>query len=173
MDFLGRTIPSAVVKLQRHGSYISSKLQNFRNSKKHCGDTRDLRTIIEFNSGGSQKNYRHFPVRVTPDLLQNFTGINKALDQFCELSLKQPLPNKLSAMMIGAGFMTSSFAVPIEDDQVQTSISTRIKRKSEKKKSSTFTYGRVRLRYIIQLHNCLLSWQKLYCLTLFVLFGTL
>ena len=36
---------------------------------------------------------------VTPDLLEQFTEINKALDICCEYALKQPLPNKQTAIM--------------------------------------------------------------------------
>ena len=43
-------------------------------------------------------------VMVTPELLEQFTEINKALDRCCELALKQPLPNKQIALMTDSFF---------------------------------------------------------------------
>ena len=56
---------------------------------------------------------------VTPDLLEQFTEINKALDQCCELALKQPLPNKQIALMTDASFSVAGYAVLIEDDPME------------------------------------------------------
>ena len=56
---------------------------------------------------------------VTPDLLEQFTEINKALDRCCELALKQPLPNKQIAAMTDASFSAAGYAVIIEDDPME------------------------------------------------------
>ena len=53
---------------------------------------------------------------MTSDLLEQFTEINKSLDRCCELSLKQPLPNKQIASMTDASFSAAGYAVLIEDD---------------------------------------------------------
>ena len=58
-------------------------------------------------------------VMVTPDLLEQFTEINKALDRCCELALKQPLPNKQIALMTDASFPAAGYAVHIEDDPME------------------------------------------------------
>ena len=64
-------------------------------------------------------------VMVTPELLEQFTEINKALDRYCELALKQPLPNKQIALMTDASFSAASYAVNIEDDPMEKCSSTR------------------------------------------------
>ena len=64
-------------------------------------------------------------VLVTPDLLEKFTEINKALDRCCELALKQPLPNKQIALMTDASFSAAGYAVLIEDDPLEKYTSTR------------------------------------------------
>ena len=56
---------------------------------------------------------------VTPDLLNKFSEINKALDRCCELALKQPLPNKQIALMTDASFTAAGYAVLIEDDPLE------------------------------------------------------
>ena len=62
---------------------------------------------------------------VTPDRLEKFIEMNKALDRCCELALKQPLPNKQIALMTEASFTAAGFAVLIEDDPLEKSTSTR------------------------------------------------
>ena len=64
-------------------------------------------------------------VMVTPELLEQFTDINKALDRCCELALKQPLPNKQIALMTDASFSAAGYAVLIEDDPMEKYSSTR------------------------------------------------
>ena len=64
-------------------------------------------------------------VLVTPDLLEKFTEINKALDRCCELALKQPLPNKQIALLTDASFSAAGYAVLIEDDPLEKYTSTR------------------------------------------------
>ena len=56
---------------------------------------------------------------MTPDLLEQFTEINKALDRCCELALKQPLPNKQIALMTDPSFSAAGYAVLIEDDPLE------------------------------------------------------
>ena len=62
---------------------------------------------------------------MTPDLLEQFTEINKALDRCCEFALKQPLPNKQIALMTDASFSAAGYAVLIENDQLEKYSSTR------------------------------------------------
>ena len=62
---------------------------------------------------------------VTPELLEQFTEINKALDRCCELALKQPLPNKQIALMTDASFPAAGYAVLIQDDPMEKYNSTR------------------------------------------------
>ena len=62
---------------------------------------------------------------VTPDLLEKFTEINKALDRCCELALKQPLPNKQIPLMTDASYSAAGYAVLIEYDPLEKYTSTR------------------------------------------------
>ena len=62
---------------------------------------------------------------MTPDLLEQFTEINKALDRCCELALRHPLPNKQIALMTDASFSAAGYAVLIEDDPMEKYSSTR------------------------------------------------
>ena len=62
---------------------------------------------------------------VTPDQLEHFTVISKALDRCCELALKHPLPNKQIALMTDASFSAADYAVLIEDYSMEEYTSTR------------------------------------------------
>ena len=64
-------------------------------------------------------------VLVTPDLLEKFSEINKALDRCGELALKQPLPNKQIALITDASFSAARYAVLIEDDPFEKYTSTK------------------------------------------------
>ena len=54
-------------------------------------------------------------ILVTPDLMEKFTAINKALVRCCELALKQPLPNKQLAQTTDTSFSAAGYAVLIEE----------------------------------------------------------
>ena len=62
---------------------------------------------------------------MTPDLLEKFTHIKKALDRGCELALKQLLPNKQMALLTDASFIAAGYAVLIQDDPQEKYTSTR------------------------------------------------
>ena len=63
-------------------------------------------------------------VLVTPDLLEQFIEINKALDRCYEMALKQLLPKKQIALMTDASFSATRYAVLIEDDPFEKNTST-------------------------------------------------
>ena len=112
IDFLGRTINTAGVKPQR------PRVQNFLESTKFLKSKKALQRYLGFLNyyrnyipRRSEKSTPFFKlltkdakVLVTPDLLDKFTEINKALVRRCELALKQPLPNKQTALMTDASF---------------------------------------------------------------------
>ena len=133
IDFLGRTITPAGVKPQR------PRVQNFLENTKFPKSKKALQRYLGFLN--YYRNYiprlsekltpffklltKDEKVLVTPDLLENFTEINKALDRCCELALKQPLPNKQIALMTDASFSAAGYAVLIEDDPLEKYTSTR------------------------------------------------
>ena len=133
IDFLGRTITPAGVKPQR------PRVQNFLENTKFPKSKKALQRYLGFLN--YYRNYiprlsekltpffklltKDEKVLVTPDLLEKFTEINKALDRCCELALKQPLPNKQIALMTDASFSAAGYAVLIEDDPLEKYTSTR------------------------------------------------
>ena len=58
-------------------------------------------------------------INITQDLVDTFDMVNKALDDACELALKQPLPGKQLILMSDVSFRSASYAVMIEDDPQQ------------------------------------------------------
>ena len=133
IDFLGRTITPEGVRPQR------PRVQNFLEKTKFPKSKKALQRYLGFLN--YYRNYiprlsekltpffkllkNDAKVMVTPELLEQFTEINKALDRCCELALKQPLPNKQIALMTDASFSAAGYAVLIEDDPMEKYSSTR------------------------------------------------
>ena len=132
-DFLGRTITPNGVRPQQ------PRVQNFLEKTKFLKSKKALQRYLGFLN-----YYRNYiprlsekltpffkmltndeKVLVTPDLLDKFTEINKALDRCCELALKQPLPNKQIALVTDASFTAAGYAILIEDDTLEKYTSTR------------------------------------------------
>ena len=84
-------------------------------------------------------------VIVTPELLEQFTEINKALDRCCEHALKQPLPNKQIALMTDASFSAAGYAVLIEDDPIEKHSSTRKASAPVAYESKTFSPAQLKM----------------------------
>ena len=133
IDFLGRTITPEGVRPQRPRVQSFLEKTNFPKSKKalqrYLGFLDYYRNYIprlsEKLTPFFQLLKNDAKVIVTPDLLEQFTEINKALDRCCELALKQPLPNKQIALMTDASFLGAGYAVLIEDDPSEKYTSTR------------------------------------------------
>ena len=132
-DFVRRTITPEGVRPQRHRVQNILEKTKLPKSKKalqrYLGFLNYYRNYIPRLSENLTplfkllKNYAK--VMETPDLLEQFTEINKALDRCCELALKQPLPNKQIALMTDASFSAAGYAVLIEDDPMEKYIPTR------------------------------------------------
>ena len=52
-------------------------------------------------------------------MIDTFELVNKALDDACELALKQPLPGKQLVLMTDASFRSAGYALMMEDDPQQ------------------------------------------------------
>ena len=133
IDFLGRTITPEGVRSHQ------PSVQNFLEKTKFSKSKKALQRYLGF------LNYYHnyiprlsekltaffkllnndAKVMVTPDLLEQFTEINKFLDRCCELALKQSLPNKQIALMTDASVSAAGYAVLIEDDTMEKHSSTQ------------------------------------------------
>ena len=134
IDFLGRTITPDGVRPQRPRVHnFVEKKTKFPKSKKalqrYLGFLNYYRNYIPRLSEKLTPFFKLLTkdekVMVTPDLLDKFSEINKALDRCCELALKQPLPNKQIALMTDARFTAAGYAVLIEDDPLEKFTSTR------------------------------------------------
>ena len=55
-----------------------------------------------------------------PDLMKEFRELNGASDGCCQLTLRQPLPDKQLVRMTDASFEAPGFAVRIEDNQTRS-----------------------------------------------------
>ena len=62
---------------------------------------------------------------IAPDIMEEFREINEALDQCCQLALRQPLPCRQLVLMTNARFQAAGYAVLIEDDPNQKYTTTR------------------------------------------------
>ena len=133
IDFLGRTITPEGVRPQQPRVQIFLEKTKFPKSKKalerYLGFLNYYRNYIPKLSEKLTPFFKLLKhdakVMVTPELLEQFTEINKALDRCCELALKQPLPNKQIALMTDASFSAAGYAVLIEDDPMEKYSSTR------------------------------------------------
>ena len=62
---------------------------------------------------------------ITPDIIKGFREINEALNQCCQLALRQPLPGKQLVLTTVASFQAAGYAVLIENDPNQKYTSIR------------------------------------------------
>ena len=62
---------------------------------------------------------REVHINITSELKEDFDSINKALNDACELALKQPNPGKQLVLMTDASFRSSGYALMIEDNPDQ------------------------------------------------------
>ena len=127
VDFLGRTItPQRVTPEADKVKDLFSKLR-FSESKKV------LQRYIGFLN--YYRNYiPRLPERLSPffklpketskfnvptNLVEDFTNLNKLLENSCQLALKQPLKNKQLIVMSDASFTAAGYAIMIVDNPNQ------------------------------------------------------
>ena len=56
------------------------------------------------------------PIKITNEIMNSFTNINKSLDNACGLWLKQPMPNRQYVLMTDANFKNAGYALMIEEN---------------------------------------------------------
>ena len=136
VDFLGRTITTKGVAAQKQ------KIAKFLEKVRFPKSKKALQRYIGFLN--CYRNYiprlaeRLTPffqllkttdaktkIQITPDIMKEFREINKALDRWCQLALRQTLPGKQLVLMTDASFQAAGYAVLIEDDPNQQYTSTR------------------------------------------------
>ena len=59
------------------------------------------------------------PINITSELIKTFESVNKALNDACELALKQTIPGKQLVLMTDASFRSAGYALMIEDNPDQ------------------------------------------------------
>ena len=127
VNFLGRTISPEGIAPQTHKvKNFLSKLR-FPKSKKalqrYLGFVNYYRNYIPRMAEKLHPFYKLLKtdtsINITQDLVDTFELVNKALDDACELSLKQPLPGKQLVLMTDASFRSAGYALMIEDDPQQ------------------------------------------------------
>ena len=59
------------------------------------------------------------PINITSKLKETFDSVDKALSDACELTLRQPIPEKQLFLMTDAGFRSAGYALMIEDNPDQ------------------------------------------------------
>ena len=56
------------------------------------------------------------PIKITNEIMDCFSNINKSLDNACGLWLKQPMPNRQYILMTDANFKNAGYALMIEEN---------------------------------------------------------
>ena len=74
------------------------------------------------------------PINITSELKKTFDSVNKALNDVCELALKQPVPRKRFVLMTDASFKSAGYALMIEDNPDQ-------KKQSKRKTYAPVAFG--------------------------------
>ena len=59
------------------------------------------------------------PINITSDLKETFDSLNKALNDACQLALKQPNPEKQLVLITNTSFRSTGYALMIEDNPDQ------------------------------------------------------
>ena len=129
VEFLGRTIspegisPEGISPQARKIQKFLVKLR-FPKSKKalqrYLGFVNYYRNYIPRMAEKLHPFYKllktEVPINITSELKETFDSVNKALNDACELALKQPVPGKQLVLMTDASFRSAGYALMIEDN---------------------------------------------------------
>ena len=126
-EFLGRTISPEGIKPQ------AQTIQNFLDKLRFPKSKKALERYLGFVD--YYKNYfprmaeklnpfykllkTQVPINITSELKETFDSVNKALNDACDLALKQPIPGKQLVLMTDASFRSAGNALMIEDNPDQ------------------------------------------------------
>ena len=124
VQFLGRTVSPERIAPQ------DQKIQNYLQKLTFPKTKKGLQSYIGFvNYYGnyiprlSEKiapfhglSKAEKPIKITNEIMDSFTSINKSLDNACGLWLKQPMPNRQYILMTDANFKNAGYALVIEEN---------------------------------------------------------
>ena len=127
VEFLGRTISPEGISPQ------APKIQNFFDKLKFPKSKKALQRSLGFvnyyrnhNPRMAEKLHPFYKllktevlIDITSELNETFDSANKALNDACELALKQPIPGKQLVLMTDASFRSAGYALMIEDNPNQ------------------------------------------------------
>ena len=65
------------------------------------------------------------PINITSELRETFDSVNKALNDACQLALKQPISGKQLVLMTDSSFRSAGYALLIEQNPDQKILSKR------------------------------------------------
>ena len=142
VEFLGRTIsPEGISPQARKIQNFHAKLR-FPKSKKalqrYLGFVKYYRNYILRMAEKLNPFYKllktEVPINITSELKETFDSVNKALDDACELALKQSIPGKQLVLITDASFRSAGYALMIEDNPDQ-------KIQSKRKTYAPVTFG--------------------------------
>ena len=123
-EFLGRTIlPEGISPQARKIHNFLDKLR-FPKSKKalqrYLGFVNYYRNYIPRMAEKFNPFYKllktEVPINITSELKEAFHSVKKALNDACELALKQPIPGKQLVLMTDASFSSALYVLMIEDN---------------------------------------------------------
>ena len=85
------------------------------------------------------------PIKITNEVMDSFTSINKSLNNACGLWLKQPIPNRHYVLMTDANFKNAGYALMIEENPEEKISSVRKTYAPVAFDSKTFSPSQIKL----------------------------
>ena len=142
LEFLGKTISPKIIS--PHARKIQNLLDKFRIPKSKQALQRYLGIVNYYRNyfprmAEKQNPFckmfkTEVPINITSELKKTFDSVNKALNDVCELALKQPVPRKWFVLMTDASFKSAGYALMIEDNPDQ-------KKQSKRKTYAPVAFG--------------------------------
>ena len=144
VEFLGRTISPEGISSQ------ARKIQNFLDKLRLPKSKKALQLYLGFVIYYRNCNHKmaeklnpinklletEVPMNKTSELKETFDLVNKALNDACQLALKEPIPGEQLVLMTDVSFRSAGYARMIEDNPDQ-------KRQSKRKTYAPVTFGSI------------------------------
>ena len=127
VEFLGKTISPEGISPQRQKIKNFLDKHKFPKSKKallgYLGFVNYYRTYMPRRAKKLNPFYKLLkteePINITSELMETFDSVKKALNDACQLALKQPIPGKQLILTTDATFRSARYALMIADNPDQ------------------------------------------------------